>query len=156
MEVIYAPDNWTYNHNKTHIFLAGSIEGGKAEKWQDKMIEFLGKQKHSIDFVVLNPRRKNWKDTEEDVSNSYFTEQVNWELDSQEKADLIIMYFDPKTKSPISLLELGLFCGRKNMIVYCPKPYWKKGNVDIVCERYEAKLFGDKNSFARAIIKELE
>lgn len=46
------------------------------------------------------------------------------------------MYFDPKTKSPITLLELGLFARSQKLIVYCPTGYWRKGNVDVVCERY--------------------
>lgn len=49
------------------------------------------------------------------------------------------MYFDPKTKSPISLLELGLFARTGKLIVVCPKGFWRKGNVDIVCKRYEVK-----------------
>jgi len=54
-----------------------------------------------------------------------------------ECADKILMYFDPKTKSPISLLELGLFANSNKLIVVCPKGFWRKGNVDIVCRRYE-------------------
>ena len=46
------------------------------------------------------------------------------------------MWFDPKTKSPISLLELGLFADKYKLIVYCPEGFWRKGNVDIVCKRY--------------------
>ena len=46
------------------------------------------------------------------------------------------MYFDPNTKSPISLLELGLFAQSKKLIVCCPEGFWRKGNVDIVCDRY--------------------
>ena len=47
------------------------------------------------------------------------------------------MYFDPNTKSPISLLELGLFAKSGKLIVYCPEGFWRKGNVDVVCKRYE-------------------
>ena len=46
------------------------------------------------------------------------------------------MYFDPNTKSPISLLELGLFAHSKKLIVCCPEGFWRKGNVDIVCDKY--------------------
>jgi hypothetical protein len=56
-----------------------------------------------------------------------------------EKADKIIMYFDPKTKSPISLLELGLFSRSDKLMVICPDGFWRKGNVDIVCEKYNIK-----------------
>jgi hypothetical protein len=46
------------------------------------------------------------------------------------------MYFDPATKSPISLLELGLFAKTGKLIVCCSEGFWRKGNVDIVCKRY--------------------
>ena len=49
------------------------------------------------------------------------------------------MYFDPKTKSPISLLELGLFSRSDKLMVICPDGFWRKGNVDIVCEKYNIK-----------------
>jgi len=41
--------------------------------------------------------------------NEHFVEQVTWELNALAYADLILMYFDPRTKSPITLLELGCF-----------------------------------------------
>ena len=64
-----------------------------------------------------------------------FREQVEWELEAQEKADLLVFYFAPDTKAPITLLELGL-AARRRAIVCCPDGYWRKGNVDVVCRRY--------------------
>ncbi len=116
------------------IFLAGSIEQNTAENWQEKIIQ-------SIDnsyINILNPRRKDWDSSwKEDINNPNFKEQVNWELQGLERANLIVMYFDPKTKSPISLLELGLYANSGKMVVCCPVGYWKKGNVDIVCQKYQ-------------------
>jgi hypothetical protein len=56
------------------------------------------------------------------------------------------MYFSPETKSPISLLELGLHAESDRMIVCCPPGFWRKGNVDIVCTRYNIPLFNDMES----------
>ena len=64
----------------------------------------------------------------------YCCGQVEWELEGLELCDIIIMYFDSNTKSPISLLELGLFAHKKKMIVFCPNGFWRKGNVDVVCK----------------------
>lgn len=75
----------------------------------------------------------SWK---EDIKETKFNEQVQWELKAQKQADLIVMFFGLNTKSPISLLELGLFAQSGKMVVCCPDGFWKKGNVDIVCERY--------------------
>ena len=40
------------------------------------------------------------------------------ELDHIDKADIVVLYFDPKTTSPISLLEMGLALeGGKKLLV---------------------------------------
>ena len=56
-----------------------------------------------------------------------------------EKADKIIVYFDPETDAPITLLEFGKYANSGKLIVCCPKGFWRKGNVDIVCERENIK-----------------
>jgi nucleoside 2-deoxyribosyltransferase len=115
------------------IFLAGSIEMGVAERWQEKAEKLLA----DTDWVILNPRRNEWDASWlQEKENPQFNEQVTWELDAQEAADVIVMYFDPATKSPISLFELGMFAKTGKMIVICPKGFWRKGNVDIICEKY--------------------
>jgi hypothetical protein len=119
-------------HSK-YLFLAGSIELGAAECWQDAVIKKL----EHTEWIILNPRREYWDHSwEQTKENPKFREQVEWELNGQEMADKILMYFDPATKSPISLLELGLFESTHKMIVVFPEGYGRNGNVDIVCERY--------------------
>jgi hypothetical protein len=61
------------------------------------------------------------------------------------------MYFSPETQSPISLLELGRFADRRNMVVCCPKGFWRKGNVDILCTRENIPLFEDLQSAIGAL-----
>lgn len=116
-----------------YVFLAGSIEMGTAENWQthaEKRLEEIG-------MDVLNPRRDDWDSSwEQSIDNPHFYDQVTWELRGLDLAKYIIMYFDPNTKSPISLLELGLHAQSDKLIVICPDGFWRKGNVDIVCECY--------------------
>ncbi len=126
---------WASDRNM--VFLGGSIEMGAAENWQTRITEFLS----DYEVTILNPRRDDWDSTwVQSFHNEKFREQVEWELEMQEIADTIIYYFDPNTKSPITLLELGLFGKPSNVdqqvIVCCPKEFWRKGNVDIVCARY--------------------
>lgn len=122
------------------MFLAGSIEMGKAENWQDKVEETLALS--NVLFTSFNPRREEWDSSwEQNYSNANFYQQVNWELNALDKSDIIFMYFDPNTKSPISLLELGLYAETGKMIVTCPDGFWRKGNVQIVCEKYNIPLF---------------
>ena len=138
MKVIQAPHKIKWQTGEELIFLAGSIEMGKAENWQTRIIKLLPKD-HT---VILNPRRDDWDSSwEQSINNRQFCEQVEWELDALEQAHIILMHFDPSTKSPITLLELGLFAIQKpeSLIVHCPDGYWRKGNVDIVCRRYGVK-----------------
>lgn len=119
------------------IFLAGTIEMGAGEDWQARVGAELEDK-----FLVLNPRRDDWDSTwEQTIDNPNFHEQVKWELDGIDSVDFIFFYFQPGTKSPISLLELGLAIGTDaSIVVVCPEGFWRKGNVDIVCETYSGKL----------------
>jgi hypothetical protein len=133
MKVITAPQSLSDIRGKS-LFLAGSIEMDTAERWQDRVIHDL----KDMDITILNPRRQAWDPSwKQDLSNPQFVEQVTWELDALERSSAILFYFDPNTKSPITLLELGLFAtSPKPLYVCCPDGFWRKGNVDIVCQRY--------------------
>jgi hypothetical protein len=118
------------------VFLAGSIEMGSAENWQERFVALLAHHVRGRPFTILNPRRDDWDKTwEQSIDNPRFREQVQWELDAMDQAGVIVMYFDPNTKSPITLLELGLYASSGKLLVCCPNGYWRKGNVDIVCAR---------------------
>lgn len=125
------------------IFLAGSIEMGKAENWQEKLVSALGDY---CNATILNPRRDDWDSNwEQSIHNKQFRQQVEWELNALEAADVIVFYFDPNTISPITLMELGLHAGMrqavdgpyKTILVCCPEGYFRKGNVDILCKKYK-------------------
>jgi hypothetical protein len=119
------------SHPRPWIFLAGSIDGNTAERWQSRVVATLAHQPGTI----LNPRRDDWDASwKEDIGNPQFRAQVDWELHAQEAADRILMYFVPGTRAPITLLELGLFARTGKLVVCCPPGFWKKGNVDVVCE----------------------
>lgn len=134
---------------RTRIFLAGSIEMGSAEDWQTK----VQTQLDSFNVDIYNPRRDDWDSSwTQCIDNRSFRTQVEWELDALEAADVILMYFDPNTKSPISLLELGLYAASDKLIVVCPDGFWRKGNVDIVCRRYGVKQYFTLDSAVASII----
>ena len=120
------------------VFLAGSIEMGKAEDWQSALAQRLLAVDPSL--VVANPRRSQWDASwEQSIHHDRFKEQVDWELDHIESSDLVIFYLQPNTYSPITLLELGKHLARNDAVtstlVCCPPGFWRKGNVDIVCAR---------------------
>lgn len=138
MKVVKPPENYLSVIYPKSVFLAGSIEMGKATNWQKYAEELLS----PTNWVVLNPRRDDWDSSwEQSIDNPNFRGQVEWELEHLKKADKIIFYFDPNTLAPITLLELGLCAGleAKKCVVVCPEPFYRKGNVDIVCKSFSVK-----------------
>jgi nucleoside 2-deoxyribosyltransferase-like protein len=136
MKVIKSPEVYNEPTNATTIFLAGSIELGRAIDWQKKAAELL----KDAEVILFNPRRDKWDwEIKQSITSRRFKEQVTWELNHLDIADYVLFFFDKNTQSPISLLELGLISGSspQKAIVVCPDGFYRKGNVDIVCERFE-------------------
>lgn len=126
------------DRSKVCVFLAGSIEMGAAEDWQTKLGNYLVDK----NFTVFNPRRVDWDSSwTQSFSNPQFNVQVNWELHALKLSDIIVMYLDPNTKSPISLLELGLHANSKKLHVVCPNGFYRKGNIESVCFVYDIPLY---------------
>lgn len=135
-KIVLPPQNLAEIPPKRSFFLAGSIEMGKATDWQSK----VGNKFDNFDIIIWNPRRLSWDSSwEQSINNPVFKEQVDWELDALDRAERIFFHFEPNTKSPITLMELGLFAQSGKCIVHCPNGFWRKGNVDIVCQRYNIK-----------------
>lgn len=119
------------------IFLAGSIEMGKAIDWQLDISTRLS----PYAVTLLNPRRGHWDASlVQDISDAEFRGQVEWELDCLDRCTAIVMFFDPAALAPISLMELGLYARSGRLVVCCPKGFWRRGNVQIVCRRFGVKL----------------
>lgn len=149
LKVVKSPSAYSQDTGRIKIFLAGSIEGGKADNWQIK----IEKRFKDFDFMILNPRRDDWDTTQEErIRNEQFLSQVEWEHNALCDSDIIAMYFDANTKSPISLLELGLFAPTGKLVVCCPDGFWKKGNVEFICKEYNIPLMTDFEEFCTAII----
>jgi hypothetical protein len=152
MRCVKAPNRFFPKKEAAIIFLAGSIEMGKAEPWQEKLTSMLAAE----DVLVLNPRRESWDSSwKQTINNEKFKEQVDWELLGQEQADIIAMYFDPKTQSPITLLELGLAAKSGKLIVCCPDGFWRKGNVEVTSNRYGFALVQTLEELHQAIMERL-
>lgn len=131
--VITSPAPLPHDHAHPRVFLAGSIDMGKATDWQAEFVKALG----DLDVTILNPRRTDWNPAwKPEATEPHFREQVEWELSALESADVIVLYLAPGTQSPVSLLEMGLHARSGKLIVLCPPGFWRKGNVDITAERY--------------------
>lgn len=148
-KVIKAPNKIDGEDNG--VFLAGSIEMGKAVDWQQEIEDKL----KDFEVTLFNPRRDDWDSSwDQSIDNKEFKEQVTWELDSLDKAKKIVFFMDKDTKSPITLLELGLYASSGKCCVYCPEGFWKKGNVDIVCERFKIPMVDNIDGLVKFIKNE--
>ena len=115
------------------VFMAGSIDLGKSIDWQSELAESLA----DLPGTLLNPRRTEWDATwRAEADFAPFREQVDWELSGMEAAERIAFYFALDSQAPVTLMELGLAARTGKAVVCCPLGYWRKGNVDVVCARY--------------------
>lgn len=125
MQVIY-PDSKT-------VFLAGTIDNGDSFNWQEGIINRC----QDLDIVFYNPRRKEWmSSTREEIEY-----QIKWEQEHLDNADLIIMCLLDNSKSPISLLELGLYAQSGRIVVFCNPEFYRYDNVRLTCEKYNIPLY---------------
>lgn len=128
MDIITANQELMVNQDLS-VFLAGSVQSNVEIAWRDTLI----KKMKGYKVTLLDPRTDKYGSNHDSTA---FKNQVNWELEALEQVDIIIMYLDEASKSPISLLELGLYAQSGKLIVCCSDGFWKKGNVQMVCDRY--------------------
>lgn len=147
MKIIKAPH--TIRRVTNGVFLAGSIEMGKAENWQDAIANLC----ESVDVTFFNPRRDDWDSSwVQSIHDDNFREQVQWELKALDRADKIVFYFDPNTQSPITLMELGYVTRYPEKVcVCCPDGFWRKGNVEIMCDRFKIPMVDDIHGLVKFI-----
>ena len=124
--------------NAKSVFLAGTIDNGDSLNWQDKVIMELINL--GIECEAFNPRREHWNPnpTKEDMET-----QIKWEQDHLDRADIIAMVLLDDSKSPISLLEMGLYAKSKKLIVFCTPKFYRFDNVRLTCEKYHIPLVQD-------------
>ncbi len=143
----------------TTLFAAGSIEMGKAEDWQSLLPKRLKKSKvGEIPITIFNPRRDNWNiKWKQSIYNRQFANQVHWELDHIYESDVVAFYFCAGTLSPISLMELGICSQSKpdKTIVCAPKGFWRRGNIEVVCNRSHIKLVESIDSLIENVVEKI-
>lgn len=120
------------------VFLAGAIDQGKATDWQTNASEQLTDYKG----IILNPRRDDWDDSwEQTIDDPNFREQVEWELEYIQRCDHILMHFPGNSEAPITLLEFGLNVHSDRLIVCCESDYFRRGNIEVVCNWFNIPLY---------------
>lgn len=140
------------------LFLAGAIDMGEAEDWQTRLTKDLADR----NVVIANPRRDDWDSSwKQTIDDPQFNEQVTWEQDMLELAHGVVVYFSVDSKAPITFLELGERLGQlevtgQSLFVFCPEGFYRKGNVDIVCERHNVPVYTEYTKLLRAIVEGMQ
>lgn len=118
------------------IFLAGTIDMGNSSDWQNTLISRLSDDRYqNLNITIYNPRRGKEFNVDDQE------EQIRWELNHLDKADVILVNILPDSKSPITLMEIGLYANSGKLVVVCPKEFYRYDNVRIVCEKYNIPLY---------------
>ena len=122
------------------IFLAGTIDDGKSDNWQGEVVKYFEDNPKYKDLIIYNPRRYDFPEhpKEEDVRA-----QIRWEQEHLEDADFIVMVFRDGSKSPITLLEMGLYARSGKLIVFCNENYYRYWNVSETAQKYGFLLYED-------------
>lgn len=133
-------NKWANKLDTKSIFLAGTIDNGDSMNWQDKVInELINLGVKNLE--IYNPRREHWNSN----SKEELEKQIKWEQDHLDAANIIVMVLLDDSKSPISLLELGLYAKSKKLIVFCTPNFYRWDNVRLTCEKYNIELIQDVN-----------
>jgi len=138
--------------NIKSVFLAGTIDNGDSLNWQDKVIIELINLGKSC--KIYNPRREHWNPN---PSKEEMEAQIKWEQESLDKANIVAMVLLDDSKSPISLLEMGLYAKSGKLVVFCTPNFYRWDNVRLTCEKYNIELVQDINPLviANKIISKL-
>lgn len=134
------------------VFLAGSIEQGKAEPWQTRVAERLVNE----DVCVFDPRRDDWDESwvQDPTLGTQFERQVSWEQDAIELADLVLFRFWGGGPAIVSMLELGQVLGSGKPVVICCDPeYMRRGNIVVTAKRCGLEVFDTLDEALRDVLR---
>lgn len=151
--VIITPETEYQESKNKSVFFAGTIDDGNSLNWQDKtIIELINL---GFDCDIYNPRREHWNPNTPKEEIEY---QIKWEQNHLDNADMIVMVLLDDSKSPISLLELGLYAKSKKIVVFCTTNFYRWDNVRLTCDKYHIELIQDLNPLiiANKIISKLK
>lgn len=116
-QIIHAPSEEPSRWVKS-VFLAGATSKVDTSDWGQVLSSALSK----LLITIYTPFHPDWDSSwYEDIECRSFREQTLWELEKQAKGDFVVVYFQPATQAPVSLLEFGFSaqCHVK-VIAVCP------------------------------------
>ncbi|THC97165.1 hypothetical protein EYZ11_003330 [Aspergillus tanneri] len=135
------------------VFLAGTTSKIDMSDWRETLSASLS----DVPVTIYDPYRADWDSSwREDINFAPYRKQVEWELDKQDKADIVVIHFHPATQAPVSLLEFEIWARVPGKVItVCPEGYWKRGNVQIVCRKFGVEMVDNVDGLKEAVVKRL-
>lgn len=102
MKIIEPLEKYKKSQSEIVVFLAGTCS---KKNWRKEVIEFLENMDKTLDLsnlVIINPYRKDFP-----TQDSKLAQQVEWECDMLNQADIFSLYLEKNSTGTFSLFELG-------------------------------------------------
>ncbi|TLD08582.1 uncharacterized protein PgNI_07160 [Pyricularia grisea] len=133
------------------VYLAGSMPVTGTADWREALVGSLA----HVPVTWVDPTRPEWDESwREDDDHGPFREHVKWEIEMKDRADLVIVHFGASSRPSDGLLELGILAGsRRRCKVVCESGYQKRGDVVMLCQRYQIDVFNTVDALARKLIE---
>ncbi len=122
----------TIKLEKPSIFLAGSMAIGDRMNWRTRAINTFEKRYHLFDPTNVHHA---------DLNDSEMSKHIKWEWEALKHSDAILFNFNAESKSPISLLELGMYIRSEKIVVVCPKEFYQSHYIETLCSEEQVPLF---------------
>lgn len=150
-QVIRAPARPQQTH-RLSIFLGGTASDTGEPDWREALNKGLADQA----VTIFDPKRDDWDATwREDFSDTRWADQIQWELDMQDTADIIVVLFHGVTAAPVSLAEMGMASRTGKLIACALDGYCKKGYVEAVCRKFKAPFVRSEDELRRVVMERL-
>ncbi len=128
--------------NQRSIFLAGSMDHKQEGSWREEIIAEFGTND------IFDPTNTH----HDELNTEQMKHHIVWELGALQQSDLILLNFLKESKSPISLVELGMYVTSNKLIFICPKEFYKSDYVHTLCNKYNTPIFNTLNE-AKTLLK---
>lgn len=148
---VYKPHSEEKDNNSLNIFLGGTIDMGLSRNWQGEFCQRLENIFGTKNVTIFNPRRDSGTGVKPgDTADLRY--QIQWELSHLDKSDIIVFNLLPESKSPITLMEIGLYANSdKGVFVICPESFYRYDNVFMVCSKFRIPLLHSEEDFFQII-----
>lgn len=110
------------DYTRHRVYLSGAMTG---EDWQSKFTNELD----SLRVDVFSPRYPSSHTVT--PPDGLF----EWEIDHMSIANVIAFNFIPDEDCSSALIALGMYAKTDRIIVCCPDGFFKKGDIDALCNR---------------------